>query len=259
MRMLKSVGVFIVCMLCYAAVYAQDFKIIQFKQAMDLATTQQIQFELTELAQDTQFWTATYLIAHQGMPNDQAKLTMQIEPEGLLNVENPAVNPWIQQIKASQIQRSDHYLLTELPVLTAAIKQHTQVEIEAPLLQAENPVRVYAELVDWVPIYNHDDETTLTLSIPVQHGLYAAAVYVMVGQGAKPEELLRMTAKKEVNSSSQSVSLAEQVHAASESSVSAPQLTSNNSEAEPESNNKNIVIATFAILILGYWLWRRRR
>lgn len=260
--MLKSIWFLSLLCLFSGVLHAEDIKILQFKQAINLNNTQTLDLDIKGVEQDTSFWTAVYLVAQQGKPDGQATLSVQVQNEGAVNVAHPAANPYVEHLKAEQLPRAKSVSLVDLPELSRNVKQLTRENIDSPALPEDSAIRAYVQLLDWTPSYNQGETIKLSFSFPAQEGLYAVAAYVMVGQGKKPKELLQIVSDTPKNNQIQPQALTVE-NATSEASGVVPQVqtqTAGNIESDGgEGNRTRMLLASLAIILLGYWLWRRRR
>lgn len=254
--MLKTIWFLSLLWFFSGVLHAEELKILQFKQAINLSNTETLDFELQGLAPDTAFWTAIYLVAQQGTPDGQAHMAIKVENEGA-----KATTPLIKQLKAEQLPRANGSSLLDLPELSRAVQQMSQEEIDTPALPEGSALRAYVQLVDWTSADKKDDGVKLSFSFPIQEGLYAVSAYVLVGQGQKPKELIDIRANM-IQVNQPKAEVAQVDSAGSETSGVVAQLQPNESadtEDAGESNRTRMLLASLAIILLGYWLWRRRR
>lgn len=254
--MLKTIWFFSLLWFFSGVLHAEDLNILQFKQAINLSNTETLDFELKGLTPDTAFWTAVYLVAQQGTPDGQAHMAIKIEKEGATTA-----TPLMTQLKAEQLPRANGLSLLDLPELSRAVTQMSQEDIDTPALPEGSALRAYAQLIDWTSANNNDDKVKLSFSFPIQEGLYAVSAYVVVGQGPKPKELLDIRANiPQVNPSQVKEIQTENAEAETSGVVAKMQTnTSADLENEEEGNRTRMLLASLAIILLGYWLWRRRR
>jgi len=135
-------------------VAAQETKILGFDQVFNLNHDELYELELQNLNPSSQLWTAFYLI---GVPKSAAmntKADFVISGEGVINKDHPANPTEVVSLVANNLPARENYSFKEFDDLVEEIEDQTGKKIQDPVLGDASNVRVYGQIIDWIPEYN---------------------------------------------------------------------------------------------------------
>ena len=172
--------------------FALETKIVTFEQFLKLDTEHAGQMEFEGVSPSTQAWTAIYVVGKQIIPNRTAQMNLVVLPEGLINKANPTEKVTQTLLIADDLPLRKKFSLKEFDDIADKIEDQTDIKIEDPIVYDSDVIRTYAQVLDWVPDYG---VTTMKLSVgvPMQEGFEPLAIYVIVGEGDKPQQITDLT------------------------------------------------------------------
>lgn len=172
--------------------FALETKIVTFEQFLKLDTEHTGQMEFEGVSASTQAWTAIYVVGKQIIPNHTAQMNLVVLPEGLINKANPTEKVTQTLLIADDLPLRQKFSLKEFDDIADKIEDQTDLKIEDPIVYDNDVIRTYAQVLDWVPDYG---VTTMKLSVgvPMQEGFEPLAIYVIVGEGDKPQQITDLT------------------------------------------------------------------
>ncbi|AYO52917.1 hypothetical protein CDG68_04195 [Acinetobacter wuhouensis] len=170
-------------------VFALKTKIVTFEQFLKLDQEHAAEMEFTDVSPSTQAWTAIYVVGKQTIPNRTAQMSLVILPEGLINKASPTekINQTI--LVADDLPLRKKFSLKEFDDIADEIKEQTGKEIEDPFVKDADVIRTYAQVMDWVPEYGVEN-FKLSIAVPEQQGFEPLAIYMIVGEGDKPKQVM---------------------------------------------------------------------
>ncbi len=169
--------------------FALKTKIVTFEQFFKLDKEHAAQMEFTDVSPSTQAWTAIYVVAKQTIPNRTAKMNLVILPEGLINKANPTEKVNQTVLIADDLPMRKKFSFKAFDDIADEIKDQTDKKIEDPIVKDSDMIRTYAQVLDWVPEYGVTN-FKLSIGVPEQEGLEPLAIYMVVGEGDKPKQVI---------------------------------------------------------------------
>lgn len=97
-------------------------------------------------------------------------MPLGLEPKGLLNKANLAAKRNEAYLIAEKLPLRQKYSLKEFDDITDEIKEQTFAHIQDPTLLPNDRIRVYAQLISWVPSDQQDQSARLKIFVPEQQG-----------------------------------------------------------------------------------------
>lgn len=187
--MLKRIFILGLGLILSMQVIAAKTKIVTFEQFLKLDREHAAQMEFTDVSPSTQAWTAIYVVAKQTIPNRTAQMNLVILPEGLINKASPTekVNQTI--LVADDLPLRKKFSLKEFDDIAEEIEDQTDKKIEDPFVKDTDVIRTYAQVLDWVPEYGVEN-FKLSIAVPEQEGFEPLAIYMIVGEGDKPKQVM---------------------------------------------------------------------
>ncbi|WP_087552833.1 hypothetical protein [Acinetobacter wuhouensis] len=187
--MLKQIFAFALGLMLSVHVFALKTKIVTFEQFLKLDQEHAAEMEFTDVSPSTQAWTAIYVVGKQTIPNRTAQMSLVILPEGLINKASPTekINQTI--LVADDLPLRKKFSLKEFDDIADEIKEQTGKEIEDPFVKDADVIRTYAQVMDWVPEYGVEN-FKLSIAVPEQQGFEPLAIYMIVGEGDKPKQVM---------------------------------------------------------------------
>lgn len=187
--MLKQIFALVLGLVCSVPVFAVETKIVTFEQFLQLDTEHAAQMEFTDVTPSTQAWTAIYVVGKQTIPNRTAQMNLVILPEGLINKANPTEKLSQTLLVADDLPLRKKFSLKEFDDIADEIEDQTEKKIQDPVVNDSDVIRTYAQVMDWVPEYGIEN-FKLSIGVPEQNGFEPIAIYMIVGEGEKPQQVL---------------------------------------------------------------------
>lgn len=187
--MLKKICVLGMGLLLSCSIFAQESKIVTFEQFLQLDVEHAAQMEFTDVTPSTQAWTAIYVIGKQTVPDRTAQMNLVILPEGLINKANPTEKLSQTLLIADDLPLRKKFSLNEFDDIADEIEDQTDKKIQDPVVKDGDVIRTYAQVMDWVPEYGIQD-FKLSIGVPEQNGFEPLAIYMIVGEGDKPQQVI---------------------------------------------------------------------
>ena len=116
-------------MLSNSILFAKYFDIVTFQQAVNLSPNQILEAELKNVVPSHQLWTLIYVIGKQTEVGGGSKMTLALEPQGLLNKANLAAKRNEAYLIAEKLPLRQKYSLKEFDDITDEIKEQTFAHI----------------------------------------------------------------------------------------------------------------------------------
>lgn len=187
--MLKQIFAFALGLMLSVHVFALKTKIVTFEQFLKLDQEHAAEMEFTDVSPSTQAWTAIYVVGKQTIPNRTAQMNLVILPEGLINKASPTekINQTI--LVADDLPLRKKFSLKEFDDIADEIEEQTGKEIEDPFVKDADVIRTYAQVMDWAPEYGVEN-FKLSIAVPGQQGFEPLAIYMIVGEGDKPKQVM---------------------------------------------------------------------
>ena len=260
----KLLRVVVLCLVGISSAYAEQYQVLHFEQAIDLKPEENMTLEVKPMDAGAQFWIATVIVANQGLSDRQASMQVQMQPTGAVNKQTPTEKITRSHLVAGNLLRQDQASFEQFDqvIETIQAQQPKTTKILPTTLEPTDPVRVYAEITDWVPQYDHQGAIQFKLSVPEQNGFYPSGVYVFVGQGDYPKQLQQwakaLPEKDETQLNAQATDEG-QLEIAVDSVKS---FTGESPEPiEETSGTKTFMVQLgfLSLLIVSFILWRKRK
>lgn len=199
--MLKKIVLLCGCLFLSWGTWAAETKIIGFEQVFNLDQEHSYEVELGNLNPASQIWTALYLV---GVPktsgSSASKLDFVIAGEGLLDKSHPTQPAEIVTLEAQNLQMRVNYSLKDFDDLTDEIENQTDKKIQDPILTDSNNVRVYGKIWDWIPEYNLNKPAKVSFGVANVQDFDIKAAYLIVGEGEKTPQLLKLDIQQKIDS-----------------------------------------------------------
>ncbi|ENX18118.1 hypothetical protein F895_00186 [Acinetobacter sp. CIP 64.2] len=173
-------------------VLAQETKIIGFDQVFNLNHDEFYQVELKNLAPSSQLWTAFYLI---GVPKSGAMTTQAdfaVKGEGIINKAHPSNSTDVISLVANHLPIRQNYSLKAFDDLVEEIEDQTGQKVLDPTISTTENVRVYGQIIDWIPEYNLQKPAKLSFGVINSQDFDIKAAYLVVGEADKTPQLLAL-------------------------------------------------------------------
>lgn len=170
-------------------VFALETKIVTFEQFLKLDKEHAVQMEFTDVNPSSQVWTAIYVVGKQTIPNRTAQMNLVLLPEGLINQANPTEKVNQTLLIADDLPLRKTFSLKEFDDIADEIEDQTDKKIEDPIVSDSDVIRTYAQVLDWVPEYGVQN-FKLSIGVPEQEGFEPVAIYLIVGEGDKPQQII---------------------------------------------------------------------
>ena len=187
--MLKQIFALAIGFILSAQTFALETKIVTFEQFLQLDKEHAMQMEFTDVTPSTQAWTAIYVVGKQTIPNRTAQMNLVILPEGLINKANPTEKLSQTLLIADDLPLRKKFSLKEFDDIADEIEDQTDKKIEDPYVKDGDMIRTYAQVLDWVP-EDGIGNFKLNIAVPEQNGFEPLAIYMIVGEGAKPKQVI---------------------------------------------------------------------
>lgn len=182
-------------LVCSGWSQAQDAtKILAFNQYFDLIDQQKYEVVLPEIAASDQVWSAVYVVLQDKTASGHYFLDLQLLPQGILFKNNPALQKDSLQVESDQIARVQKYSFKEFEELNKLLEKQTSAEIKDTQIFDTTRARVMGRVDEWVPQYNHNGQSELSVQFPQLEDVEVKAVYLIVGQGEKPNDIEKIAA-----------------------------------------------------------------
>lgn len=169
--------------------FALETKIVSFEQFLKLDPEHAAQMEFKDVSPSTQAWTAIYVVGKQTVPNRTAQMNLVILPEGLINKANPTEKVNQTVLIADDLPLRKKFSLKEFDDIADVIEDQTDQKIQDPIVNDGDIIRTYAQVLDWVPEYGVEN-FKLSIGVPEQVGFEPLAIYMIVGEGDKPQQVI---------------------------------------------------------------------
>lgn len=186
---MKQIFTFILSIVLSTHVFAEKTKIVTFEQFFKLDKEHATQMEFTDVNPSSQAWTAIYVVGKQTIPNREAKMNVVLLPEGLINKANPTEKVNQTVLVADDLPLRKTFSLKEFDDLADEIEDQTNKKIQDPVVNDADIIRTYAQVLDWVPEYGAQS-FKLSIGVPEQVGFEPIAIYMVVGEGEKPQQVI---------------------------------------------------------------------
>jgi len=190
MNLRKMMSIF--CCAFSSFAFAESASSILFDQAFNISANQEYILDLDDIQAGDHVWTAIYLVAKQDFAGGTIQVDFLVDTQGLLNKENPSEHQVITTLVAEDLQQTQYYSFKQFKKLKQLIEKKTDQTVEDPILSETDTIRIYTQVNDWIPEYNSYEPTQVKFMIQNPVDLKVAAIYVLVGKGAKPSELAEL-------------------------------------------------------------------
>lgn len=178
---------------CFSlGVLAQETKILGFDQAFNLNHDEFYQVELKNLAPSSQLWTAFYLVGvpKSGAMSTQADFTVM--GEGVINKAHPTNSTDVISLVANNLPIRQNYSFKAFDDLVEEIEDQTGKKVQDPTLSTTENVRVYGQIIDWIPEYNLQQPAKISFGVTNSQDFEIKAAYLVVGEADKTPQLLAL-------------------------------------------------------------------
>lgn len=182
-----------VCVLFFTdGTFAEETKISGFNQVIDVNPDQNYQSELKDLNPSTQLWTAFYVVGVPQSAGAHTQANLTVTGEGLIAKNHPKIPVENITLIANDLPVRQNYSLNEFKDLVSEIEEQTGQKIQEPNVSQTNNVRVYGQILDWIPEYNLQKPAKISFSIHNSRDFDIKAIYMIVGEGVKTPQLLKL-------------------------------------------------------------------
>lgn len=226
-------------------VAAQETKILGFDQVFNLNHDELYELELQNLNPSSQLWTAFYLI---GVPKSAAmntKADFVISGEGVINKAHPANPTEVVSLVANNLPARQNYSFKEFDDLVEEIEDQTGKKIQDPVLSDASNVRVYGQIIDWIPEYNLQKPAKISFGIANQQDFEIKAAYLVIGEGEKTPQITALNIHQKMD--------AEQIQNSFQNKTRSHEL----SFARFEAKFLIFLVIIAATIFLNWGKWRR--
>lgn len=226
-------------------VAAQETKILGFDQVFNLNHDELYELELQNLNPSSQLWTAFYLI---GVPKSAAmntKADFVISGEGVINKDHPANPTEVVSLVANNLPARQNYSFKEFDDLVEEIEDQTGKKIQDPVLGDASNVRVYGQVIDWIPEYNLQKPAKISFGIANHQNFEIKAAYLVIGEGEKTPQIIALNIHQKMD--------AEQVQNSFQEKSRSHEL----SFARFEAKFLIFLVIIAATIFLNWGKWRR--
>lgn len=197
--MLKRMSLF-GCVLCFTySAFAQETKITGFNQILNVNPDQSYQFELKNLNPSTQLWTAFYVVGVPQSAGTDTQANLTIMGDGLIAADHPKTPIESITLIANNLPVRQNYSLKEFSGLVDEIEVQTGQKVQDPNFSQTGNVRVYGRILDWIPEYNLQKPAKISFSVSNPKYFDIKAIYMIVGEGAKTPQLIKLAIENKEN------------------------------------------------------------
>ena len=171
---------------------AQETKIIGFDQVFNLNHDEAYEFELKNLNPGAQLWTAFYLVGVPKSASNNSQADFVVTGEGMINKAHPANPTERVNLVANHLPVRQNYSFHEFEDLVDEVEEQTGKKIQDPVLGITDNVRVYGQIMDWIPEYNSSTPAKISFGIANPQDFEIKAAYVVIGEAEKTPQLLAL-------------------------------------------------------------------
>lgn len=171
---------------------AQETKIIGFDQVFNLNHDEVYELQLKNLNPGAQLWTAFYLVGVPKSASNNSQADFVVKGEGVINKVHPANPTERVNLVANHLLVRQNYSFHEFEDLVDEIEEQTGKKIQDPVLGTTDNVRVYGQIMDWIPEYNSSTPAKISFGITNPQDFEIKAAYVVIGEAEKTPQLLAL-------------------------------------------------------------------
>lgn len=171
---------------------AQETKIIGFDQVFQLNHDEVYEFELKNLNPGAQLWTAFYLVGVPKAASDNTRADFVVSAEGMINKAHPASPAEQVSLVANHLPVRQNYSFQGFEALVEEIEEQTGKKVQDLVLGTTDNVRVYGQIMDWIPEYNASKPAKISFGIANPQDFEIKAAYVVIGEAEKTPQLLAL-------------------------------------------------------------------